>query len=76
MHSSIEISMAVPLPVFPRSTSAARIDEKAYMPAVRSAIEMPTLQGCSGVPVSEMTPLSPCTSRSNDFLVSYGPPLP
>jgi len=43
MHSSMEMSMAAPVPLLWRSIRAARMDEKVYMPAVRSAIEMPTL---------------------------------
>ena len=34
------------------------------MPAAMSATEMPALAGSSGVPVTESSPASHCTSRS------------
>ena len=38
--------------------------EYAYIPAAMSAIEMPTFEGASGVPVMETRPASHWTSRS------------
>ena len=57
--------MNVPSPVRSRSRSAARIEDSAYIPAHMSATEMPTLQGSSAVPVTDISPASPCTRRSN-----------
>ena len=62
--SSMVTSMVAPSPLRPRRTSAARIEEKAYMPAAMSAAGMPAFAGDSGVPVTESSPASHCTSRS------------
>ncbi len=67
------MSRCCPRPVWPRSISAARMPLKAYMPDAMSATEMPTLLGASGVPVTEITPASLCTSRSYAFRSRYGP---
>ena len=40
------------------------MEEYAYMPAAMSATGMPALDGASGVPVTESSPASHCTSRS------------
>ena len=56
--------MCEPLPVFPRWSSAARMPVYAYMPAAMSAMELPDLQGSSGVPVTERKPASLWISRS------------
>ena len=47
-----------------RRSSAARIEEKAYMPAAMSATGIPALAGASSVPVTDSSPASHCTSRS------------
>ena len=51
--------MLVPAPLCSRAYSAASTAEKAYMPAQMSEIEMPGFAGASGLPVMEITPLSP-----------------
>ena len=50
--------------------------ENAYIPAAMSAIDTPTFEGTSGVPVIETRPASLCTSRSYAFLSRYGPSVP
>jgi hypothetical protein len=62
------MSSSAPVPVVARRTSAARIDENAYIPAAMSATEIPTFEGVSDVPVIETSPASLCTSRSYAFL--------
>ena len=47
--------------------------EYAYMPPAMSAIDKPTFDGVSGVPVMDNSPASLCTSRSYAFLPAYGP---
>jgi hypothetical protein len=58
------MSMWRPLPVRPRSISAARMLLYAYMPAAMSAMEAPALLGSSGVPVTETKPASLWIRRS------------
>src|SRR6185503_4686043 len=74
--SNIVMSSVAPSPVRPRRTSAARIDEKAYMPAAISATGMPAFDGESGVPVTDSRPVSHWTSRSYAFFSAYGPAGP
>lgn len=50
--------------------------EYAYIPAAMSAMEMPTLAGSSGEPVSDTTPVSHCTRRSYALRSDHGPVLP
>ena len=47
-----------------RSYSAVSTPVKAYIPAAMSATEIPALHGASGVPVTDSSPASHCTSRS------------
>ena len=66
----------VPWPVAVRARSAVRIPEYAYMPAAMSATEMPTFARRLGLPVTDTSPTSLCTSRSYAFLRAYGPDDP
>ena len=50
------MSSVAPSPVRSRRSSAARIDEKAYMPAAMSATGIPAFDGESGVPVTDSRP--------------------
>ena len=60
--SSIETSMHSPSPVRSRFTSAAEIANAAVRPPIVSQTGKPVRSGAvSGVPVTLMTPDSPCT---------------
>ena len=60
----MEISIVAPSPVACRRYSAARIEEKAYMPLAMSAAENPTLLGSAAEPVNEIAPASAWMARS------------
>ena len=47
--------------------------EYAYMPPAMSAIDKPTFDGVSGVPVMDNSPASLCTSRSYAFFAGVRP---
>ncbi len=59
--SSSDVCTHCPFPDFVRSYSATRMPCARKMPAVRSAIGMPTRTGpCPGNPVIDISPPSPC----------------
>ncbi len=60
----MDTSTLPPRPVTARRSSAASTPEKAYMAAAMSAAGIPALTGCSGVPVTDTSPASHCTSMS------------
>ena len=64
------------MPDCPRSSSAARIELYAYMPAAMSATEMPTFAISASLPVTDSSPASLWTIRSYAFIDSYGPDVP
>ena len=67
--SSIATWMVAPRPVRSLSYSAVRTPLNAYMPVAMSAIEIPALDGTSGVPVDITRPVSHWTSRSYAFFM-------
>ena len=68
--------MQLPLPDLPLSIIAARIAEKACIPAAISAIEIPDLTRSLSVPVIDKKPDSAWTNKSYAFLSLKGPSEP